>query len=797
MVLERGVINWFTKEKEEPVLDDLPEKIALSIANRLLKKCKKDTYLKDVGEAVWTVLKDDEEIHSILLSTNTSRLPVCSLYHHLKNTSAFALLIAMDKGHDERSLHMLRIAALLHDAGKFFKAFTPSNHVKLTGKFFDLLWKQVKASLPWMEEKEWTEIKVLAMRHHWWGMNWSYNPVDPLHKILANADSIASIADRKYDLEVVDYRSLDLNAIRNGEEISIKIRNNDNIFPHHIRFNNSQDEPDEKEGCDFYSTDGIDEYCLKPREEREFTIKRVRRKGYKKQVQLFHDRLVEGGPTLYMRTSGYGLPEIKIVMALMDIPGIQRYINESKKLHSQRGASYLVEHGERYAEETVARTIGFGELVITCGGGKMLTLLPDRKDTIELIKSKIMAEFERNSMPEPAIALETFDIENIAYDFGGCVTALHKKLNSVRYVPVERKAIAPLRSDDICKHCSLRLGEETITTGKGKEKVCAVCRIKYEKGREVRGKMYDDIYPNSLKSLEQPKEISHIGDRIALMVFDGNRMGRIFQQTTTPAEYGFKSEFFDREMRKTLRSAFDDVFREHECLLSDKVKEEDGREKMYRNLDLLYFGGDDIVLFINAKGALHLAEILLEKVSKRFYCQKLKRPVVTLSGGVVMASSRFPIYFLLDRTQTLENKAKAHYRNNIESKPKGSFGFSSVTGSMPTSEHSMFLLNDDRENLDTLLKYIKALNRPVLRNARSFPRSLVSLIINTENTVKSKVNAVKFLFSSLDRKDIFKDALPYFENTDEYDVCLEVCRIISDYEMKRNFSIAIPMVWRK
>jgi len=236
-----GVVDWFTKKREDisyPVESDkrLDELIEVLI------KGFKGNNLEDVADDVYENLKKSHFYENIC---SDSRLPVCSLFHHSKNTAGIAVCLAVrqpDKmadfkkkcleqygiiaplNYSDRDFKaLIRIGCLLHDIGKP-RSFTSQKknqpfhyHTTQTEEILNHI---LEKALPDMVSKY--ELKKIlpkmAANHH------SRDRETDLEKIIGKADMIASGADRIYDVECTF----------DGSKISVT--SNDRFFPHEINF---------------------------------------------------------------------------------------------------------------------------------------------------------------------------------------------------------------------------------------------------------------------------------------------------------------------------------------------------------------------------------------------------------------------------------------------------------------------------------------------------------------------------------------------------------------------------------
>ncbi|MCK4613185.1 MAG: HD domain-containing protein, partial [Thermoplasmata archaeon] len=124
-----GVVNWFTKARESVKLTPVD---TIKGVRETIKNDEPKT-LEEFAQAVSETLQKTEGLSRIAADT---RLPVCSLYHHLRNTTAIAVCRAIDEGWERKKVQALRTAALLHDIGKIESYM---NHVESSVKIVEEL----------------------------------------------------------------------------------------------------------------------------------------------------------------------------------------------------------------------------------------------------------------------------------------------------------------------------------------------------------------------------------------------------------------------------------------------------------------------------------------------------------------------------------------------------------------------------------------------------------------------------------------------------------------------------------
>ncbi|HWQ62966.1 MAG TPA: HD domain-containing protein, partial [Methanospirillum sp.] len=754
-------------EQSDSQLDDLIQKI--------IQVFDTSSKLSNAADMLYDLLESSSLMKNIC---SDSRFPICSLFHHLKNTSGIAVCLMLQKldadgKYKEKSLQeygisveygqkdlisLVRIAALLHDIGKP-RSYTSASKYQLyhyhTTQSREIIERILSATgSPLVEQYELKKIlPLLASRHHQRDVETS------LENLVSTADTVASAADRineigyEYDGKV------------------LKLTSNDRIFPHEVNF------------------DAGDLKCLSlphtvilgngQSESRNAELKDRNLQSAK----LFIDKVSSGGPVYWLGKHGK-LPGSIGVLSL-DVMGIQGFINEADKLKMLRGGSSIVEDVLRCAEEIISKNV-CREAILFSGGGNLLSFIPDTKEYREQLVRQIENETKELSKGGLSAAIVDFEepLSDIAGKFYKVLQDSQNKLDQKKNENREKQIISSTRK--ICEYCFKR--PKFDSSG-----MCMVCKIKQEVGVNEKYSISRKYVPH-IFGLKEPTELNHIGDSIAVLLIDGNMMGRLFQQTTTPAEYTYKSQVFGSKFEKILKQTVSDFCSDHEKQKMIKYTADDGNT--YLGIVPIYAGGDDALIIMNTKGALDFTRSLISNIAEEFACEikfhngnVFKNYVVTASCGIAIADSKFPIYFLLNAAREMESTAKKAFRGdtktndlNIIELPKGSIALTAVSSAMPGNQCSSFVIIDDMEapgnknlaDLSDLINY-----------ALSGNRSLVSDIITCSNSAEERLNLIKFMYSSLARKT----------NGIGIDQCEWMAKVLLNDELLNAARMIIPHMW--
>ncbi|MCG2737286.1 MAG: HD domain-containing protein [Candidatus Methanoperedenaceae archaeon] len=769
-----GVVDWFTKKREDISYPDDSDKKLDVLIEEIIKGFRGNT-LEDIANNLYEILKCSNFYENIC---SDSRLPVCSLFHHSKNTAGIAVCLAVQKAdmmpdfkkkcleqygitvagnYSERDFKaLIRIGSLLHDIGKP-RSFTSQKtnqpfhyHTTQTEEILNNILEKVQPDIVSKYELK-KILPKMAAKHH------SRDRETVLENMIGKADMIASGADRIYDVECT----------YDGSKVNV--RSLDRIFPHEINFDAGDVQCLDGQHTEIIGYKGTAQRNVKP-------------KSSDDTLMLFKDSIVNGGTIHYSGLEAHISGTIGLLA--LDIMQIQEYINEADKLPMLRGGSAIVEDSLDKAHQIISKEV-CPEAVLFKGGGNLLAFVPSDTEIQNELKKAIIDGVRKISHGglNSVVAVNVFQLKELT-KFHDVLEKMQGEIDKEKNSASTNPIIHPSKRDDVCPLCFKRKAIGVFNN----EPMCKVCAEKSNSGRAQ--KNTNPYLNNDLLrkyGMIAPSQLQEIGESIAVIAIDGNMMGRMFMQTLTPAEYNYKSETFDANFKQEIK----DTIRKF-------IEDKDTRHLMENNrfagIDPIYVGGDDILLIINGKGAIKFCELLIRNIYNRFLFSKkffngksYENPTVTISCGIAIADAKFPIYFLLETARKMESIAKKEFRKrtntdnlNLIKLPAGTMAFTAVSGAMHSKDNICFVLPDDDKDL-------MILNNLISKSFDKLNRSKIASLITCGKTEQERLNFVKSIYSSGSRKQTTP--------AEWLDDCDWMVKVMGDERLLKSAKMVIPQLW--
>ena len=418
-------------------------------------------------------------------------------------------------------------------------------------------------------------------------------------------------------------------------------------------------------------------------------------------------------------------------LVALDTNHIKQYIFATSKLKEIRGASSILDHLNRRVMDRVAAEPAFHAQPVYANGGSGLFLIEGDADLAREFGLRIQQAYRRETSDGASITFVVQELPSGVQD--AWHDNVHETLELLRYRLAERKVSwLPERAEDgqageqrgtemlafpshpfmrTCDACGLRYAE-----GKDPEDptdyYCAVCWGKRTEDQKVKtgidilidtrkrksdGAGYKpfawekviralpEVYVHAIpQGTERPGDFNELRgmsngkDYLALIYADGNGMGQLLQDLPTLAQVRDAAEAIDTAVYAAISFAISQHL---------PVVPREGRTPPRFPFDLLFIGGDDMMIVTPAAPALDIAI----SITQKFYELTGKRNPggkgYTLSVGVVLAPVNYPFRMLHELVEhTIQfAKKKGAQRQNKQSK-RSEYGdtlinFMTVTGS--------------------------------------------------------------------------------------------------------------------
>lgn len=347
----------------------------------------------------------------------------------------------------------------------------------------------------------------------------------------------------------------------------------------------------------------------------------------------------------------------------VDVDRIQAYVFESARLPEVRGASALLSALGDAAEALLPDP----EALCYQAGGALLGCLEATPCEAEALRRKLEAHFANGTgqaASATAVALPCGSHPRDDDAEFGLRRDEAARLLRDRKLRKETMPLALAAGLLTCTSCDQRPADGgTVPDPDGGEPrwICQACALK-------RGeKKLQETYLARLRAASGHGEAAGwartleeiaVDGLIGMVLLDGDGMGGLFRGL------GWDST---RKLSAALREALPGaVFATLGGLVSTDVRERpEGGEESYFRAQVLYIGGDDLLLIVPGAQALRAAADLSAAFSAQIAplledIPELRgAPPPTLSGGVVIARSHYPVYFLHELAQQLCHSAKA------------------------------------------------------------------------------------------------------------------------------------------
>jgi hypothetical protein len=376
----------------------------------------------------------------------------------------------------------------------------------------------------------------------------------------------------------------------------------------------------------------------------------------------------------------------------VEVGGIQNYVFDGARLREWRGASALLDRVGR--TELPALLDGEPVDLVRSGGGvAVMAIRPEAPEgTAPRIQKEVKQLFREHA---PGVRLHASQVKASDEPVSDLLARLNYKTNvKQEQVPATdfgAELLGPMSR--FCDSCGIRPAEKHRALGDEGSLVCTTCAEKGSYGAAVRNGeapesiirrfgthirncvANSDYWPEvELISELVPDDLSALGNadpngEIGLVLADGNALGRTIQEIGALDDY----KSFSDDIAAAVEAAVFDTLSEHPPVEGTLPWE------------IVFLGGDDILILTTASTALPVAEGLAQEVEARSaeVVEPYGREFLSLGIGVAVARPHMPIRVLRRLAGELESRAKGlAYQQDTETH---AIDFHRVTGEGSTT----------------------------------------------------------------------------------------------------------------
>jgi CRISPR/Cas system-associated protein Cas10 (large subunit of type III CRISPR-Cas system) len=431
----------------------------------------------------------------------------------------------------------------------------------------------------------------------------------------------------------------------------------------------------------------------------------------------------------------------------LDADQIKHYVFSTRKLKEIRGASSIL---DELNEIDIPKLIG-AHRVIYAGGGSILAEADSLDEAQNLIRESERLYRCRTISAE--ITGDCLEMKESETFFGTYARRLGFKIRlrkDEKAGHITRISSPVLKT---CQSCGQLPASQHITIPE-ENFICSSCDIKRKRSDQIKEGIHDSLLKQLIEYAQSkgqwhgfstfsnaPNDFEEIGESafpkgyIGFIYCDGNRIGDLFSDLDR-STYGKLS----KGLRKTLREAIFDT-------LCSYFKDLIPQQKF--PFEIIFIGGDDLVMVVAADKAMDIALNLINEFEKRSAHilaeteLSAKRKRISLSAAVVLSHASLPIYHLQAIADDLLILAKrrSHKIRVSQKEEVGCIDFQVITASasqLPSiirrvnwrrHEESKLLSMTERpytaKEMETLIAKIRDLQ------STNFPRSKLHMLFES------------------------------------------------------------------
>lgn len=380
----------------------------------------------------------------------------------------------------------------------------------------------------------------------------------------------------------------------------------------------------------------------------------------------------------------------------------------------------------------------------------------------------------------------------------------------------------------ICDSCQSKTANTTDTIDEDENYLCDVCKAKREKGRQGKADIInkglieylnvdrsniEKYFGNKLGNVfAPPKDLNNIDDNsIGFIYADADNAGKALESLKTPSKYRQFSNSMSEITRNSIFRTITDgqinpqeLEKDEEYINKWKLsviydnngelnkhpydKSSDKDLKLYVHpFEIISAGGDDLILIVPAKVALEYALNICKNFHEKMK-EKYNDMPMSMSAGVVIASTHYPVYYLFDlASQLLKSaKKKSHDKNegaidfmimtsqntlssNIEDYRKEFLEQTQKSTSSSTNEEKLYLTKRPY-TLSEMCKLLESV-RELKQKGKEYPISQLYGIVQALNQHSRQHSILRFLYQLQRHKDDDKKTLEKIMCLWDIDTC--------------------------
>ncbi|WJQ13234.1 hypothetical protein QT238_13900 [Geobacillus stearothermophilus] len=404
-------------------------------------------------------------------------------------------------------------------------------------------------------------------------------------------------------------------------------------------------------------------------------------------------------------------------LLLLDTDKIKDYVFASSKLKEIRGASMLLHYlNTNVSRKIIYRTLGLPEdfnqdenerfriIYLDGGSGKVefldkddaircgqaiadayarwtktasLSWVVTRIDPDDYYRSVAEGEFKLRLKKQSALSNGQSNhlglFHRCSHNEMEIVEKIDQDFYEMKHIEEEYRKMTNLRGEKFAKIGPSSVIKRTFYEWYKKEyeNISIISKIRHS---------YENVpfeFPKQLSVIGQAAGNGHIG----LIYMDGNSMNKVLRSLRTTDEYCHFSRRLNEAIEDALVETIMEIYPPDQLPELVNADEEEEQEKVEKTkvipVELVMAAGDDLIVIVPSIKAMEFASLFLEKFAH--HTSRLvehQQECLTMSAGIAIAKSSFPIKYLVPFAEQLLKSAK---KKNYELKFKGETGWEKLS----------------------------------------------------------------------------------------------------------------------